>query len=167
MQQSVSFFMSFRRLIMQQPELKRALTSLIGTHDGNFHCDEALACYFLKQLPDYRQSQIIRTRDMTKLDSCDIVVDVGGVFDVDKKRFDHHQRTFNETFSSLVPSKPWKIKLSSAGLVYVFFGKQVLSEIIKENGENLTLEDQEKLVEVLYDKIYEEFVQEIDAIGII
>ena len=33
-----------------------------------------------------------RTRDPAVLNTCDIVVDVGAVFDPDKKRFDHHQR---------------------------------------------------------------------------
>lgn len=35
----------------------------IGTHNGVFHCDEALACYMLKQLPEYSEAEIIRTRD--------------------------------------------------------------------------------------------------------
>ena len=25
----------------------------IGTHNGTFHCDEVMACYLLKQLPEY------------------------------------------------------------------------------------------------------------------
>lgn len=32
----------------------------IGTHDGCFHCDEALACYMLKLLPRYKDATIIR-----------------------------------------------------------------------------------------------------------
>lgn len=35
----------------------------IGTHSGVFHCDEALACFMLKQLPDYEDAEIIRTRN--------------------------------------------------------------------------------------------------------
>lgn len=26
----------------------------IGTHNGTFHCDEVLACFFLRQLPEYK-----------------------------------------------------------------------------------------------------------------
>ena len=26
----------------------------IGTHNGSFHCDEVLACFFLRQLPEYK-----------------------------------------------------------------------------------------------------------------
>jgi hypothetical protein len=29
----------------------------IGTHDGSFHCDEALACFLLKQLPAFQVRQ--------------------------------------------------------------------------------------------------------------
>lgn len=32
----------------------------IGTHDGVFHCDEALAIFLLKLLPRYKDSVIVR-----------------------------------------------------------------------------------------------------------
>ncbi|CAG0919201.1 unnamed protein product [Notodromas monacha] len=64
----------------------------IGTHDGVFHCDEALGCFLLTRLPDYRDAKIIRTRDPVKLSGCDLVLDVGGVFDAASHRYDHHQR---------------------------------------------------------------------------
>lgn len=32
----------------------------IGTHNGCFHCDEALACFMLKQLPAYKDATIVR-----------------------------------------------------------------------------------------------------------
>lgn len=32
----------------------------IGTHNGRFHCDEALACFMLKQLPAYKDATIVR-----------------------------------------------------------------------------------------------------------
>lgn len=34
----------------------------IGTHDGSFHCDEALAIAMLKFHPDYEGATVIRTR---------------------------------------------------------------------------------------------------------
>lgn len=39
------------------------LIKRLGTHSGIFHCDEALACFMLKQHPEYKESEIIRTRD--------------------------------------------------------------------------------------------------------
>ena len=45
----------------------------------------------------------------------DIIVDVGGVYDPSRHRYDHHQRGFTEVFGN---GGYDKIKLSSAGLVY-------------------------------------------------
>ena len=75
------------------PQPKKPLvTPKIGTHNGTFHCDEALACFMLKQLPEYKHADIIRTRNPEELSDCDIVVDVGGVYDAERHRYDHHQR---------------------------------------------------------------------------
>ncbi len=68
------------------------LAKKIGTHNGAFHCDEVLACYLLRQLAEYKETEIVRTRDPTVLDNCDIVVDVGGIYDHSKHKYDHHQR---------------------------------------------------------------------------
>jgi hypothetical protein len=39
-------------------------TVLFGTHDGNFHCDEALALSLLTMHPTYQNRfEIVRTRD--------------------------------------------------------------------------------------------------------
>lgn len=75
----------------------------IGTHDGVFHCDEILACFMLQQLPKYEKAEIVRTRNEKLLAECNIVVDVGAVFDKDKLLYDHHQNSFKETFSTLRP----------------------------------------------------------------
>ena len=47
------------------------------------------------------------------LETLDAVIDVGGVFDSEKDRFDHHQRGFDHTFG-----RGFVTKLSSAGLIY-------------------------------------------------
>merc|ERR1712072_164281 len=85
----------------------------IGTHDGKFHCDEALACAMLKILPDWADATVVRTRDPDALKECDIVVDVGGVYDPASLRFDHHQKGFETKLDGYDCTK-----LSSAGLVY-------------------------------------------------
>ncbi|KAH9496857.1 UPF0160 protein myg1, mitochondrial [Bulinus truncatus] len=103
------------------PPKKQHLVKKIGTHNGSFHCDEVLACFMLKLLDEYKDAEIIRTRDPALLETCDIVVDVGGVYDPSKHRYDHHQRSFTETMNSLCPEKKWVTKLSSAGLVYYHF----------------------------------------------
>ena len=58
---------------------------------------------------------------------------------------------------TLNPNKPWVTKLSSAGLVYLHFGQRVISQILKTKEED-------DVTCKIYDKIYENFVQEIDAI---
>ena len=45
----------------------------IGTHDGSFHCDEVLAISMLKCLPRYSDAVVVRTRDMSILNQCNIV----------------------------------------------------------------------------------------------
>ncbi len=81
----------------------------------------------------------------------DVVVDVGGVYEADNLRFDHHQRGFEETFS-----KKHDIKLSSAGLVYKHFGKEIIGEVVGEGKQ--------EAVDLLFDKIYDGFIQELDGV---
>lgn len=68
--------------------------------------------FLLHNLPDFPLA-LKRTRDPAVLETCDIVVDVGSVYDESKQRFDHHQRGFTEIFGH-----GFVTKLSSAGLVY-------------------------------------------------
>ena len=85
-------FTVLRRYRMDSEPKKPCVTKTIGTHNGTFHCDEALACYMLKLLPEYIDAKIIRTRDPEQLKSCDVVVDVGGIYNPSMHRYDHHQR---------------------------------------------------------------------------
>lgn len=54
----------FRFEIMASNNKNLKLYKKIGTHNGMFHCDEALACFMLKLLPEYAEAEIVRTRDM-------------------------------------------------------------------------------------------------------
>jgi len=128
----------------------------IGTHNGSFHCDETLACSLLKLLPRYKEAEIVRSRDPSVLSNCTVVVDVGGEYDPDKLRFDHHQKSFSHSFNSLDSQKKWTTKLSSAGLVYFHFGREIISLVLGTGSDKLT--------EKVFDKVYENFIQEIDAI---
>jgi len=92
------------------------------------------------------------------LATCDIVVDVGAVYDESKQLFDHHQRGFTEIFGH-----GFETKLSSAGLVYKcvlptialpevhflhrHFGKEVIA-----NRTQLPIDDPK--VDVLWLKMY-------------
>lgn len=123
---------------------------IIGTHNGHFHADEALAVYMLRLLPDYASASLVRTRDPSLLDTCHTVVDVGGEYDAAKNRYDHHQRTFNTAFPD------HQTKLSSAGLVYMHFGKAIIAQHTK-----LPIDHPD--VDLLYRKLYDDFVEAVDA----
>lgn len=142
--------LAFRRLASTMTNKMK-----IGTHNGAFHCDEVLACSMLKRLPEFSDADIVRSRDPAVLDGCDIVVDVGGVYDHGKKRYDHHQKTFSDTMKTLVQGKEWETKLSSAGLVYVHYGREVIASILQTKDQ--------QLLDKMYDKIYDKFIEEVDA----
>uniref|UniRef100_A0A8C0TCG8 Uncharacterized protein n=1 Tax=Canis lupus familiaris TaxID=9615 RepID=A0A8C0TCG8_CANLF len=92
-----------------------------------------------------QDAEIVRTRDPEKLAACDVVVDVGGEYDPQRHRYDHHQRSFTETMSSLSPGKRWQTKLSSAGLVYLHFGHKLLAQLLGTSEED-------SMVGTIYDK---------------
>lgn len=123
----------------------------IGTHSGTFHCDEALACYMLTNLTnEFKGCEIVRSRNRDVLQDLDILVDIGGIYDPTCHRYDHHQRGFMETLST-----NHQTKLSSAGLIYKHFGKEIISNIMDIPTEYLDL---------VYLKVYTDFVEAIDGI---
>ncbi|KAA8893018.1 metal-dependent protein hydrolase [Sphaerosporella brunnea] len=128
-----------------KPTLRR-----IGTHNGHFHADEALAVYILRLLPEYSDAQLLRSRDPAALEECDIIVDVQGVYD-GTKHFDHHQRTFSETFSPA-----YATKLSSAGLIYKHFAPTLIAQRLNKPVDDAS-------VDLIYQKLYKEFIEALDA----
>lgn len=139
---------------------------LIGTHDGTFHCDEALGCAMLQMMPQWAGSTIVRTRNLDELAKCDIVIDVGAVYDHSIKRYDHHQRTFTSVLSDEHPDvseasrpKNFSTKLSACGLVYKHYG---LTELLPTLTEGSGLPT--SLLPTIYKKMYKGFVEEVDAI---
>ncbi|RYY86255.1 hypothetical protein EON63_06070, partial [archaeon] len=100
---------------------------LIGTHDGSFHCDEALAIGLLHLNPAFNHNSlvVVRTRDPKVLETCDVVVDVGAVYNPSQHRYDHHQREFTGVL------EPFSMKLSSAGLIYKHFGRDIIRNLIR------------------------------------
>ena len=71
-----------------------------GTHDGTFHADEVTACAMLLLLRLIDKDKIIRTRDRALLNRCEYVCDVGGTYEPELKRFDHHQVDYVGSLSS-------------------------------------------------------------------
>jgi len=131
---------------------------IIGTHSGVFHCDEALACSLLKYSNDFKDSVIIRSRNTEIHDAVDILVDVGSVFDPDNYRFDHHQRGFDQYFNH---EKHPEVKMSSAGLIYKYFGKEILTQIADDwNCEKFSDSELSKF----HSDFYKSLFLEVDAV---
>ncbi|OWM75525.1 hypothetical protein CDL15_Pgr021689 [Punica granatum] len=123
----------------------------VGTHNGSFHCDEALACFMLRLTDKFRDAQIIRTRDPQVLDTLDAVVDVGGVYEPRRDRYDHHQRGFGE-----VLGHGFTTKLSSAGLVYKHYGTELIAKDVE-------LHEGHPDVHRLFLAVYKNFIEAVDA----
>ncbi len=68
-------------------------TKKLVTHDGSFHTDDIFAAATLSLLMEKRgeKFEIIRTRDHEIISTGDYVFDVGGIYDPETNRFDHHQ----------------------------------------------------------------------------
>lgn len=86
----------------------------LATHNGSFHADDVMACAIIRLLSERVHSEtvkIVRTRDPEVIANADIVVDVGGVYDPEALRYDHHQPGGAGT-------RPNGIQYASAGLVW-------------------------------------------------
>eukprot|EP00239_Pterosperma_sp_CCMP1384_P004963 CAMPEP_0197844618 /NCGR_PEP_ID=MMETSP1438-20131217/1619_1 /TAXON_ID=1461541 /ORGANISM="Pterosperma sp., Strain CCMP1384" /LENGTH=355 /DNA_ID=CAMNT_0043455531 /DNA_START=107 /DNA_END=1177 /DNA_ORIENTATION=- len=143
---------------------KRKTGLTMGTHSGTFQCDEALGIWLLRRLPKWSGATLVRSRNPEVLAPLDIVIDVGGTYDPQALRFDHHQRGFFETFDGEkgVATKAeeatgkFKTKLSACGLVYKHFGREILQSLYPAlQGPRL---------EAVYVKLYKDMVEGLDAI---
>ncbi len=89
---------------------------VIVTHDGKFHADDCFAVAALLLLE--KDAKVVRTRDEKLFASADFVVDVGGVADGARNRFDHHQRGGAGERSNGIP-------YAAFGLVWKKFGAEL------------------------------------------
>jgi uncharacterized UPF0160 family protein len=90
------------------------------THDGSFHADDIFACaaISLVLVKNNEDFEIFRTRDPEIISNGDYVFDVGGVYDAETKRFDHHQK-------GGAGGRENGIEYSSFGLVWKKFGAEL------------------------------------------
>ncbi|OGI86269.1 hypothetical protein A3A01_02100 [Candidatus Nomurabacteria bacterium RIFCSPLOWO2_01_FULL_39_17] len=93
------------------------------THNGSFHTDDIFACATLSLLLEKRGEsfEIIRTRDEEIIKEGDYVFDVGGVYDPEKNRFDHHQ-------VGEAGKRDNGIEYSSFGLIWKKFGIEICED---------------------------------------
>jgi len=131
---------------------------------------------------------IVRTRDSSVFPKATAVVDVGGVYDPASKRYDHHQRTFAETFplpESMKRKGAIPVKMSSAGLVYLHHGKEAIRQMLGlglaaasvppvadgapaaaagGDGTEASFVYSESDVDLIFDRVYGSLIREVDAI---
>lgn len=93
----------------------------IVTHNAKFHTDDVFAVAALLIL--YPQAKIVRTRDEAVIKTADAVVDVGGVYNSDTNRFDHHQ-------IGGAGERANGISYSSLGLVWKKFGEAISGSLM-------------------------------------
>jgi len=106
---------------------------ILVTHSGSFHTDDIFACATLFLVLEKKKEigKVIRTRDIEKIKKADYVFDVGGIYDSEKNRFDHHQK-------GGAGQRKNGILYSSFGLVWQKYGKKLcrsieVAEIIDQN----------------------------------
>ena len=88
----------------------------VAVHDGPFHADEVTAVAFLNVYDLINQDRIYRTRDPKVIEKTEYVCDVGGIYDEQMKKFDHHQVEYQGP-------------LSSVGMVLLYLkNKKIISE---------------------------------------
>jgi len=89
----------------------------IATHSGSFHPDDVFAVATLQLHLGKENVSVIRSRDAQVINEADWVVDVGGIYDAEKNRFDHHQNG--------APVRPNGIPYAAFGLVWKHLGALV------------------------------------------
>ena len=120
----------------------------LGTHSGPFHADDVIAGAILIDL--YDEAAFVRSRNPAVLAECEVVWDVGGVYDPDAKRYDHHQAGCKASWPGT------DALLSSAGMVWLHHGYSFLD----------SLDVPEEHMEEVRDRVYLEMICHIDAIDI-
>jgi uncharacterized UPF0160 family protein len=89
----------------------------VATHNGKFHADDVFAVVCVMMVEGRDNVQVVRTRDQLLIDQADWVVDVGGEYEPERLRFDHHQ-----------PGAPMRengIDYAAFGLVWRHYGEQL------------------------------------------
>ncbi len=90
---------------------------ILVTHNGSFHSDDIFATATLSIL--FKDNiKVIRTRDSKLIEQADVVYDVGGIYDREKNRFDHHQEGGAGFHLNGTP-------YSSFGLVWEKYGEEI------------------------------------------
>lgn len=110
---------------------------IIATHSGKFHADDVWAVAVLDLV--FPGSELLRTRDAALIAAADFAVDVGGIWDAQAGRFDHHQKGFAGARQS-------GVVYASAGLVWKEFGARCVALLAQAHaGHTLDGKDAQEI----------------------
>lgn len=127
------------------------------THNGSFHADDIFACATLSLMLENKGKhfEIIRTRDMEIIGSGDYVFDVGGIYDPELKRFDHHQIGGAEARDNGIPYASFGLVWKHVGLELCGGNEEVWNLIDKKMASPIDAVDNGlDLVAPKYDGIF-------------
>lgn len=132
----------------------------IATHDGKFHADELIALSTIRLAfgQDFKLP-IRRTRDAEVLEEISgnggILVDVGGVCDPLLRKFDHHQRDFNEVDGS-------GVKYAAAGCVWREYATRAVENVSKDLGVSGLMSDED--IQAVSEAVRDSIIRPVDRI---
>jgi uncharacterized UPF0160 family protein len=117
----------------------------IATHSGSFHADDVFGVGVLMGV--FPSHTLLRTRNNEKIETADFAVDVGGIWDAETGRFDHHQRSFKGARPArLVEGEETAgVGYASAGLVWSEYGGAYVKALASSSGFEL---DAQALTEI-------------------
>jgi len=129
------------------------------THSGYFHSDEVTAYAILRQVDETVGGSFVRSRDPALIAQAMIVFDVGGVYDPENGRYDHHMPAHH------APKRDDGHLYSSAGLIWRDFGRDALKRMASGHGaDGLKIEDVEVNIDELWSRIDHGFIRQIDRV---
>jgi len=118
----------------------------IATHNGSFHADDVFGVGILMGV--FPSHTLVRTRNHERIEAADFAVDVGGIWDTETGRFDHHQRGFNGARPTRVVDgqEVAGVGYASAGLVWSAYGSAYVTALAAGRGVELDAQDVAEVV---------------------
>lgn len=127
----------------------------VATHNGKLHKDDVLSVAIVKlALPDHK-IKVVRTRDEDIINAADIVLDVGGVCDPKKFRFDHHDGAVMEVeLSQFIMGRITGGNISLLKFInpdedIMYLDRCKASTVLQLIGDLIKLEDDQLVTEIL------------------
>ncbi|MEI6894345.1 MAG: MYG1 family protein [Colwellia sp.] len=102
----------------------------IVTHNGNFHADDVFSIAALSVI--FSAFKLVRTRDLDVIGKADIVIDVGGEYDPEAGRFDHHQRGGAGERDNGIPYSSFGLIWKKYGLAICQGNQEVANSVDRE-----------------------------------